>query len=429
MRDKVHEQASHRVAPRLWQRLHAAASRWPVAYRGGHHAALAAIPLLLLSGIALYLPAWHAPLIPYLPFIYWGHVVLGTGFGALLLLPVAFPLASRRLAGFDWAIVLVLGGGLTLTGIMLWLIDLFPAAWRGNAFSTHGLLSTLIAAWVTWHGYVRIRRLMPRARPRVAARADRDVPGAVPEPATPPVHRRVIARREFLRWAGGGLAAAFLATLGGGPLIRMWQEFGRRPYPATAGAGPAGAPAAERVGWPGFQLYTVVPGYPDIPRDRWRLTVDGMVDQPVSWSYDDFLTLPQTAETETFQCVTGWAVPDCRWQGVRLKDVLARARPAAGARYITLYSGDGAYTESLSLEQATGADVLLAHSLNGEPLPRAQGAPVRLVMPRMYGYKSIKWLTRVEVVAERELGFWEVRGYDADAWLPRAQGNASAGEH
>lgn len=393
--------------PGTWSRLRALARRWPKPYRFGHEAAILVWPLLVASGLALYLPRFHAPLIPYFPFIYWGHVVLGLGAAALLLLPLFVPVDRRLLHGLDWAAVLVLGGGLTITGVLMWLVGAFPAAWRANAFFLHGLLAAAAVAWLAWHAYRQIARAARPARRtgHEGARAFR------PSPA-----RRLIARREFLTWAAGGLGAAFAATLLGGPVIRLWQEIGRGPAPRPAG-GPA-AGAAPRLGWPGFQLYTVVPGYPDIDPARWTLSVDGLVAAPAQWSFDEFRALPATTIVRNFQCVTGWAVPNCRWQGVPLKEVLARVRPTAEARFVTLYSGDGVYTESLSLDQAQLDDVLLAYALNGEPLPRAQGAPCRLVVPEMYGYKSIKWVVRIEVVAERQLGFWEVRGYEADAWLP-----------
>ncbi|MBE3591208.1 MAG: molybdopterin-dependent oxidoreductase, partial [Firmicutes bacterium] len=256
----------------------------------------------------------------------------------------------------------------------------------------------------------------PRAAPSPDPAASTPAPVAAPaaptaaSPRPAPPALRPIDRREFLAWAGGGLLLAAGAAVFGTPLVRLWQSLGR-PAPRE-GAGPAGV-----EGWPGFQLYTVVPGYPDVPPQSWRLEVNGLVQEPFTLSFAEFLSLPQTAERETFQCVTGWVVPNVKWQGVRLAEVVARARPLPEARFLTFYSADGVYTESLSLEQAQADDVLLAHSLNGSPLPRAQGAPVRLVVPSMYGYKSLKWLTRIEFTAERHLGYWEVRGYEADAYI------------
>lgn len=430
-------------APRrsgLRARLAALGHRWPPAYRRAHSSAIAAVPLLLLSGLALYLPAWHAPLIPFLPLVYWLHVGLGLGFAALLLLPILVPVGSRRLAGFDWLFVFVAGAGLTLTGVMLWLVTVFPSVWRQNSFEWHGALAVAMAAWFAWHGWERSRRALvaprrrrgrPNAEPMERAPVAHDAapepavvapPGAprppaprtpAPRPATPA--RRPIGRREFLAWAGGGLALALAAAAFSNPLVRLWQSLGR--------PGPRAGSGDSLTGWPGFQLYTVVPGYPDILPDAWQLQVDGLVERPFSLTFAEFLSLPQTAERETFQCVTGWVVPNVSWQGVRLADLVARARPRPEAKFLKFYSGDGVYTESLTLDQAKASNVLLAHSLNGSPLPRAQGAPVRLVVPDMYGYKSLKWLTRIEFTAERHLGYWEVRGYEVDAYI-RESGNS-----
>jgi DMSO/TMAO reductase YedYZ molybdopterin-dependent catalytic subunit len=108
--------------------------------------------------------------------------------------------------------------------------------------------------------------------------------------------------------------------------------------------------------------------------------------------------------------------------GVRLWDLIAAAGPASSAAALRLFCMDNAYTESLTLAQARVSDVLLAYGLNGQRLSRQQGAPLRLLVPGMYGYKSAKWVNRIEVVDKVVPGYWEENGYDVDAYIGRSNG-------
>jgi DMSO/TMAO reductase YedYZ molybdopterin-dependent catalytic subunit len=121
--------------------------------------------------------------------------------------------------------------------------------------------------------------------------------------------------------------------------------------------------------------------------------------------------------------VTGWSVQDVRWAGVRFRDVLARARPRSHARVLTFVSAERPYVDTLALEQAELADAMLAYEMDGKPLRREHGAPVRVVIPEMYGYKNVKWVERITVGARAGPGYWEQRGYDVDAWVGHSNGN------
>jgi len=132
--------------------------------------------------------------------------------------------------------------------------------------------------------------------------------------------------------------------------------------------------------------------------------------------------MPPTKLNRDFQCVTGWRVHDVEWKGVRLADLLDRAGVQSDARAIRFHSFDGAYTESLTLAQARRADVIVAYEMEGSPLSDEHGGPVRLYVAPMYGYKSLKWLDRIELTHEVEEGYWEVRGYDVDGWVGRSNG-------
>lgn len=168
----------------------------------------------------------------------------------------------------------------------------------------------------------------------------------------------------------------------------------------------------------GFRIYTVN-GIPAFDAATWSLRVDGMVSKPMDLSYSNFMDLPQTEQTSLFHCVTGWIVPNLKWKGVKLTDLFAKVQPKSNANFMTLYSMDGQYTDSISIGQGSKSDVMLAHSMNGAPLPAAQGLPVRLIIPEMYGYKNIKWVNRIEFTDHPISGYWEVRGYPVDAFIKK----------
>lgn len=172
----------------------------------------------------------------------------------------------------------------------------------------------------------------------------------------------------------------------------------------------------------GFRIYTVTGGYPAMPVDQYRLEVTGAVAIPLSLTFDDLAQLPQTQMTKDFQCVTGWRVDDVPWSGVLLRDVLIAAGANTSRTALRFFSFDGAYTESLTMEQALRDDVLVASSMYGKPITREHGGPVRLYVAPMYGYKSLKWMSGIEVVDEVVPGYWEVRGYDIDAWVGASNG-------
>jgi DMSO/TMAO reductase YedYZ molybdopterin-dependent catalytic subunit len=222
---------------------------------------------------------------------------------------------------------------------------------------------------------------------------------------------------------------------------------GRRVVLGMAGLGAAGvlfgAPVARGVGdafsWlsaggslgtlvPGadfFRIYTVTAGFPAAPAG-YRLLVDGLVERPLSLSLADLRALPATRLVRPFQCVTGWRVPGVHWTGVRLAHLLEMAgvKPSAGA--LQFRSFDGVYTESLTMGQAGLSDVIVAYDMLGAPVSREHGGPVRLYVAPMYGYKSIKWLSRISVVGNVRPGYWETFGYAVDGWVGRSNGRTDA---
>jgi DMSO/TMAO reductase YedYZ molybdopterin-dependent catalytic subunit len=175
-----------------------------------------------------------------------------------------------------------------------------------------------------------------------------------------------------------------------------------------------------------FRIYSVTAHMPSQSTAAWHLTVDGLVDRPLDISWDGLRERAQAELTKDFQCVTGWRVPDVPWTGVKLSTLLDEAGVRPGATHLRIYSFDGAYTESLTLDQARRDDMLVAHTMMGGPVKREHGGPVRLLAGPMYGYKSLKWLDRIEVTDRLVPGYWEERGYDVDAWVGQSNGRSDA---
>jgi len=176
----------------------------------------------------------------------------------------------------------------------------------------------------------------------------------------------------------------------------------------------------------GFRYYSVASSVRERTAQDHRLKVSGRVARPGALTMADLAALPQTSLTLDFQCVTGWRVPDVPWSGVALPDLLDACGADPGAKALTFTSFDGIYTESLTMEQARRRDVLVATSMYGKPITHDHGGPVRLYVAPMYAYKSLKWLGGVEVVDEVDPGYWELRGYDVDAWVGRSNGRNDA---
>jgi DMSO/TMAO reductase YedYZ molybdopterin-dependent catalytic subunit len=175
----------------------------------------------------------------------------------------------------------------------------------------------------------------------------------------------------------------------------------------------------------GFRFYSVVDSVKRITPAEYRLTVGGLARRPRTFRFADLQALPQTHITQTFHCVTGWTVPDVAWSGVALPDLLDAVGVRPGARGVRFTSFDGAYTESLTLDQARRRDVIVATSMLGGPVSHDHGGPVRLYVGPMYGYKSIKWLGGIDLVDRIRPGYWEERGYDIDAWIGHSNGYTS----
>jgi DMSO/TMAO reductase YedYZ molybdopterin-dependent catalytic subunit len=170
----------------------------------------------------------------------------------------------------------------------------------------------------------------------------------------------------------------------------------------------------------GWRIYTVANTMPRFDPVSWRLRIDGLVENPVDLDHAQLLALPRAEQVSTFHCVTGWVVNNVHWAGVRFHDLLAQAKPQSQATALRFISAERPYDDYLDLKQVFLSDVMLAYEMDGKPLRREHGAPARVVIPEMYGYKNVKWVERIELVAKPADGYWEQRGYDRDAWVGRS---------
>ena len=225
---------------------------------------------------------------------------------------------------------------------------------------------------------------------------------------------RPVGRRVFV----GVVAAGLSSLLWGDDALRGVSAL-LRPLTRQLPKDIADALPSPGSGW---RIYAVNPPFPRFDESSWRLRIDGLVRTPVELTYADVRELPQAGQVSDFHCVTGWSVPGVRWQGVRFSDLLALADPQPPAEALTFVSSERPYADSLTLDQALSRDAMLALEMDGRPLTREHGAPARLVMPKMYGYKGVKWVERITLTRSPQVGFWEQRGYDRDAWIGKSNG-------
>jgi hypothetical protein len=152
----------------------------------------------------------------------------------------------------------------------------------------------------------------------------------------------------------------------------------------------------------------------------WKLKIVGMVDKPLELSLDEIKAMPSVEEMRTLECISnpvgGDLISNAMWKGVRLKDLLAQAGVKSGAKELKLESFDGWYT-SIPVELGMHDHALLVYEMNGEPLPREHGAPLRCLWPGRYGMKQPKWIHTITVIPTNFAGYWEKQGWTNDAFI------------
>jgi DMSO/TMAO reductase YedYZ molybdopterin-dependent catalytic subunit len=164
---------------------------------------------------------------------------------------------------------------------------------------------------------------------------------------------------------------------------------------------------------------------PKLDLATWTFTVDGLVDQPTTWTWDEIHALPPAAYEGDIHCVTTWSKLGMTFRGVSVDALLAIAGPQPSATHVMAHSHTG-YTTNLPLADVTDGKAWIAWEAEGAPLPREHGGPARLLVPHLYFWKSAKWVSRLELLDHDEPGFWERNGYHdrGDPWLEqRYQGD------
>src|SRR5579884_130686 len=262
---------------------------------------------------------------------------------------------------------------------------------------------------------------------------------ASPGPAAPPAEEGGLPRRAFLARVGVGLAAAVIGLGGWAALQPIGGLRGGQPAQPSSDANPTpavpqtasdGSPApGSPSALPEFQVpglspevtpnadhYVVSKNFvdPSVDVGSWRLRIDGMVRQPLEFTYEQLRALPQVTGFYTLECISnevgGDLMSTARWTGVRLADLLQQAGPLDRVVDVELHAADD-YVESIPLERALHPDNLIAFEMNGERLPDNHGFPARLLVPGIYGMKNVKWLTRVSLVPVDVKGYWQQRGW------------------
>lgn len=162
---------------------------------------------------------------------------------------------------------------------------------------------------------------------------------------------------------------------------------------------------------------------PHVSADDFKLDITGMVENPLSLGFIDLLDLPNVTATNDIHCVTSWSRYDNEWQGVTALKLAEMVRPSPEAKHVIFTAHDG-YTTNVRIDQFLDDDVLIAHHWSGEPLTEEHGGPVRVVIPKLYFWKSTKWVREIRFVKDDAPGFWEERGYhnNADPWTEERYG-------
>lgn len=376
--------------------------------------------VLAITGIVLFLPI-RGELGATRVGLKWGHIGLGvvSTVVVLIYLPILAKhwkqLRNKPAQRWNLAFVMFLLVGWILSGAVLSFFKMFPPIWANIALGIHDLFTWVGVPYAIYHSISR-SRWVKRANIATTTESEAEI--------TP--RKFPISRRGFIRVAAGtalvlGLGPAFYKWLksmtddGGAALQNYIEGDENRMLPAIKPL-PESVQVIGGGGTGTFRIYTVT----DIPKftsDNWKFDIKGLVDKPQSWNWEEFLKLKRKVQVSDFHCVTGWSVYHLTWEGIMLSDLLKMANVKSNAKFVKFYSGDGVYTDTLTLEQAHMEDVMVAVLIDGKAIPQQLGGPVRLIVPKMYAYKSVKWLQSIELIEKEHVGYWELRGYDTDAWV------------
>jgi DMSO/TMAO reductase YedYZ molybdopterin-dependent catalytic subunit len=222
---------------------------------------------------------------------------------------------------------------------------------------------------------------------------------------------RDLSRRDILEWLGKGAVLALGTDLAAACA-----------YAAVASKGFSFQPGTGRGGvfaeWP-VRTVDTQDLLPILA--RWRLEIGGLVEEPRSYTFSEIMSLPRLDQVKDFHCVEGWSVYDVPWNGITLSDILRRSRPTKKATHVNIRTLGGRYNDSLPLSVAMEPRTMLAYGVAGSTLPLDHGFPLRVVVPRLLGYKNAKYVERLELADKPLIGYWVAAGYDLAGLVPQTR--------
>ena len=303
-------------------------------------------------------------------------------------------------------------------GLIIFLWPVLVANYRGLP-PTQARIVTIVAMLLWYVAYaatlIGVYRYITHREPSPAPTAE---PATEPQPeAAEPRSERPLARPLNRRSVLAGIAGGALIY----PTYRLIEEMyydATFPYDGTVYSGDDLEPIT-----PTDRFYIVTKNVvdPDPNRRVWGLEVGGHVDESTRYAFDDLMGFEQVDQETTLCCISNnigaGLFSNANWRGVRMRDLLERAGVREGAREVLLTGAD-AYQDTFAIEKAMEPTTLLVYQINGEPLPRTHGFPVRVIVPGLFGEKNVKWVTRIEVVDHDAQGFYEQQGWGPNFVVP-----------
>lgn len=359
-----------------------------------HHLHAFLILLLLVSGFCLYFsPArtWfnevHFPLVSF-------HILAACVYTAVMLLSlyrvIRYVFHKPYLKKFNVFLNVAFFSVWFVTGLLMYFQAHVPVTVRNLAVDIHGWCSFLILPWIAAHSlghFLQWRIPWPNWWRGKA-------------PLPPVLEENRLERRDFVKFLSFG---ALFVLIGG---VLRWLS----PILAVA------SEENKRRGH--FRIYNVTNDFPRYEQEEWTLKIDGLVDRPLTLTMEDMQRVPWITIVDDFHCVTGWSVRGVEMRGIKMKTLFAEYDIKPRGEFVTVYSGDGVYYDSFITSQLLEEEAMLVFHFDGEALKKSQGFPCRLYHPDMYGYKSVKWVERLEFTQDRQIGYWQQRGgYDLNGYL------------
>lgn len=360
-----------------------------------HHIHATVLILLLLTGISLYVSffrtlfnEWKIPLVGI-------HILIAIFYIGIMLFSIyhAFRYSEKRalIKKFNIWLFIILFSLWLSSGILMYFQQLVPVWVRNNSVVIHDWSTWIVIPWILFHGFghlFKVRIPWPNWW-----RGRKQVPDWITENK---LDRREVTKSLLL----------FLVFLFLGGWIR-WIT----PILSISET------EEKRRGY--FRIYNVTNDYPRYEEENWKMTIEDLNQVKEELTMRDMRKLPWYSIIDDFHCVTGWSVRGVELRGIYLKELLAAYYTNQPKdTYVTVYSGDELYYDSFTISQLLDEQAMLIFELDGLPLKKSQGFPCRLYHPNMYGYKSVKWVTRIQLTAGREQGYWQTNGdYDIDGYL------------